>query len=102
MLYQMCVKRGKEIHLSEMSSVALLSQKDIGNKMVSVEEPLFVKNSQNGRVRGPIILDLGRFKDRIASDKRGRGIRLHPLGQGSSRRGEGHQLHRARTLGRSL
>jgi hypothetical protein len=95
------VERGEEVHPGEASSVTLLGRQDIGNKMVPVEEPLLAKNCHDGRVRGPIILSLERFWDRVTRDRRGRGTRLHPLGQGSSRR-EGHQLRRVRALGRSL
>jgi hypothetical protein len=70
--------------------------------MIPVEKPLLAKNGQDGRVRGPIILSLERFRDGVASDRRGRGTRLHPLRWGSSRGGEGCRLCRARTLGRSL
>jgi hypothetical protein len=101
-LYQVCVERGKEIHPSEMSSITLLGRQDVGNEVVPVEEPLLAKNSHDGRVRGPIILSLGGFQDRVAGDRRGRGTRLYPLGQGSSRGGEGHRLRRVRMLGRSL
>jgi hypothetical protein len=70
--------------------------------MIPVEEPLLVKNGHDGRVRGPIILSLERFRDGVTSDKRGRGTRLYLLGRGSSRGGEGHRLRRVRMLGRSL
>jgi hypothetical protein len=96
------VERGEEVHPSEASSVALLGQQDIGNEMVPVEEPTLAKDSHNGRVRRPIILSLGRFWDRVASDRKGRGTRLCLLGRGSNRRGKGCQFRRARMLGRSL
>ena len=90
MLYQVCVERGEEVHPSEASSVTLLGQQDVGNEMVPVEEPALAKDSHDGRVRRPIILSLGRFQDRVASDRKGRGTRLCPLGWGSNRRGKGH------------
>jgi hypothetical protein len=84
------VEWGKEVHLGEVSSITLLGQQDIGNEVVPIEEPLFAKNCHDGRVRGPIILSLGRFWDRVTSDRRGKDTRLHLLEQGSSRREEGH------------
>jgi hypothetical protein len=96
------VEWGKEIHPSKSSSIALLGRQDVGNEMIPVEEPLLAENSQDGRVRGSIILNLERFRDGVSSDRRGRGTRLRPLGRGSSRRGEGRRLRRARALGRSL
>jgi hypothetical protein len=58
--------------------------------MILVEELPLAKNGHDGRVGGPIILNLGRLQDGVTGDRRGRGIRLHPLRWGSSRRGEGH------------
>jgi hypothetical protein len=55
--------------------------------MVPIGELPFVENGHDNRVRRPIILNLERFWDRVAGDRRG--TRLYLLGQGSSRRGEG-------------